>query len=160
MSKMAIRPGSLSDLEQLNELMYQLHHEHHLSCPEHFKTAEEIEQEKSIARYLEHPECVVYVAEEKGQIAGFITGQFCELSSAVSKPVMMGSVDELYVLPDFRHRGLATALFERVEKTFREYGIRQLFVEVWDFNQGAQQFYFQHGFSHHIHWLRKAIGDA
>ncbi|NMV12961.1 N-acetyltransferase, partial [Vibrio parahaemolyticus] len=100
MTTFAIKPACFSDLELLNDLMFELHDEHHLQSPELFKTAEEIEQEKSIARYIDDPECLVYVAKQGDEIIGFISGHFCELISTVSQPVMMGSVDELYVLPE------------------------------------------------------------
>ncbi|WP_428797242.1 N-acetyltransferase family protein [Vibrio kasasachensis] len=152
-----IRAAKSDDLEQLNELMYQLHHEHHLQAPDSFKTAQEIEQEKSIARYLDNPDCLVFTAMLDGQILGFITGHFCELISSVSKPVQMGSVDELYVLPSFRKQKVAQCLYQVLEQRFEEYGVQQVFVEVWNFNQTACQFYFNSGFEHHIHWLRKVI---
>ena len=129
-----LRAAKHTDLEQLNELMFDLHHHHHLASPEHFKTAEEIEQEKSIARYLDDPECLVYVALKGELIVGFISGHFCELISTVSKPVPMGSVDELFVLPDYRKESIAEKLFSKVEATFDDYGVEQVFVEVWDFN--------------------------
>ena len=68
-----IRAARENDLESLNELMFQLHDHHHQAQPELFKTAQEIEQEKSIDRYLEHPECLVFVAEKDAEIIGFIT---------------------------------------------------------------------------------------
>jgi len=152
-----IRSAKPADLEQLNELMYQLHHEHHRQEPDSFKTALEIEQEKSIARYLDNPECLVFVALSGEQVIGFITGHFCELISTVSKPVQMGSVDELYVLPNFRSQKIAQNLYQVLEQRFEEYGVQQVFVEVWNFNQNACQFYSKTGFKHHIHWLRKVI---
>ncbi|MGF1754196.1 GNAT family N-acetyltransferase [Vibrio makurazakiensis] len=155
-----LRAAQHNDLEQLNELMYDLHHHHHLENPEHFKTAEEIEQEKSIGRYLDDPECLVYVALKGQLIVGFITGHFCELISTVSKPVQMGSVDELFVLPDYRKSSIAEHLFERIEKTFDDYGIKQVFVEVWDFNSPAKHFYEKMGFTPHIQWMRKALNES
>lgn len=121
--------------------MFELHDEHHLQSPELFKTAEEIEQEKSIARYIDDPECLVYVAKQGDEIIGFISGHFCELVSTVSQPVMMGSVDELYVLPEFRKQGTAQALINKIESTFSDYGAKQMFVEVWHFNQDAISLY-------------------
>ncbi|WP_260258533.1 GNAT family N-acetyltransferase [Vibrio intestinalis] len=152
-----ILPAQCNDLEMLNDLMYELHHEHHLQAPDSFKTAEEIEQEKSIARYLDNPDCLVFVAKINDEIVGFITGHFCELISTVSQPVQMGSVDELYVSPSYRGKGIANALYQTLEQRFSEYGVKEVFVEVWHFNQGACEFYFDSGFSHHIHWLRKPI---
>ncbi len=152
-----IRAANQSDLDQLNELMYLLHDEHHQQCPEYFKIAEDIEHEKSIARYLDNPECLVFVACEHDQIVGFVSGHFCELVSAVSKPVQMGSIDELYVRPKSRKSGVAQQLCERIEQRFEEYGVEEVFVEVWDFNQPANQFYKQFGFQNHINWLRKKV---
>ena len=71
--ELTLRAAQHKDLEQLNELMFELHHHHYLASPEHFKTAEEIEQEKSIARYLDDPECLVYVALKGELIVGFVT---------------------------------------------------------------------------------------
>ncbi len=50
----------------------------------------------------------------------------------------MGSVVELYVLPAFRGQGIASQLCHKLERVFKDYGVKQMFVEVWDFNQSAQ----------------------
>ncbi|CAE6901019.1 GNAT family N-acetyltransferase [Vibrio sp. B1FLJ16] len=157
MSAFLIKPACFDDLETLNDLMFDLHDEHHVQSPELFKTAEEIEQEKSIARYLDDPECLVYVAKLEEEIVGFVSGHFCELTSTVSQPVMMGSVDELYVLPEFRKQGVAKKLLDKIESVFVQYGVKQMFVEVWDFNQQALSLYGKQGFGHHIHCLRKPL---
>ncbi len=159
MTAFLILPASFDDVETLNDLMFDLHDEHHVQSPELFKTAEEIEQEKSIARYLDDPECLVYVAVHAKEIVGFISGHFCELTSTVSQPVMMGSVDELYVLPEYRKQGVAKLLLDRIETTFIQYGAKQMFVEVWDFNQQALSLYAKQGFGPHIHCLRKPLNS-
>lgn len=160
MDTITINAALMGDLDDLNDLMFDLHDHHHQACPEHFKTAEDIEQEKSIARYLDDPECVVYVARKKGDIIGFITGHFCELISTVSKPIQMGSIDELYVVPEFRQSQVAGQLLDHVELIFEQYGVKQLFVEVWDFNQAAKSFYQKMGFTHHIQWMRKDLSKT
>ncbi|MBD1576986.1 MULTISPECIES: GNAT family N-acetyltransferase [Vibrio] len=152
-----IRSATNQDLECLNELMYQLHDHHHQAQPELFKTAQDVEQEKSIARYIEHPECLVFVAEKDQKILGFITGHFCELISSICKPLPMGSIDEFFILPEHRNTGVSVALFERIESTLFAYGVVQLFVEVWDFNQAGKAFYNKMEFESHIHYLRKSL---
>ena len=99
----------------------------------------------------------MYIATIEEEIVGFITGHFCELKALVSKPVQMGSIDEIFVIEEYRSSGIASQLFERIEKTFKEYGVKQVFVEVWDFNRSALAVYDKLGFNPHIHWLRKAI---
>lgn len=155
-----IRRAKISDLDPLEQMMFELHDYHHQACPDHFKSAEEIQNEKSIITYLDHPECIVFVAELDGKLVGFITGQFSELVSVVSKPVMMASVDELYVVEAFRSTGLAQQLFNSIEAEFEDYGVKQLFVEVWDFNKSASSFYKKQGLTSHINWLRKPLGDG
>lgn len=149
--------ATMDDLPTLNQLMFELHDEHHQACPKYFKTAVEIEQEKSIARYLVHPECFVFVAKQSEVIIGFITGHSCELISIVSQPILMGSLDELYVIPAYRQQHVAQALVARLEQVLRNCGAKELFVETWAFNQTALSFYQQQGFVDHIHWLRKPL---
>ncbi|CAM3878191.1 Aminoglycoside N(6')-acetyltransferase type 1 [Vibrio aerogenes CECT 7868] len=152
-----IRFGCTEDLVHLEKLMYDLHDEHHVACPEHFKTAGEVMKEKQINDYLNSPEALVFIASHDDVVVGFITGHFSELVSMVSKPVLMGSIDELFVSPKFRSQGIGRQLLDRLMREFEDYGIEQIFVEVWAFNQAAQKLYQQLGFDHHIHWLRKAV---
>jgi ribosomal protein S18 acetylase RimI-like enzyme len=157
MSTIEIHLADEKDLPILEEMMYELHYEHHLSCPEHFKPAQEILQEKKIGEYLNCPEGLVYIASLKGEMIGFITGHMSELISMVSKRVYMGSIDELYVRPAFRCQGIGYLLLSRLTKAFENFGVEQIFVEVWSFNHAAQQLYQKLGFEHHIYYLRKAI---
>ncbi|OCH15268.1 MULTISPECIES: GNAT family N-acetyltransferase [unclassified Aliivibrio] len=154
-----IRRAKEIDLFRLNSMMYQLHDEHHQQCPELFKTASEIEEEKSISRYLDDPDCMIYVAELDGDVIGFVTGHFCELVSTVSKAVMMATIDELYVEPQSRRAGIAEKLMTRIEQELKDYGVKEIFVEVWDFNQSALKFYYQQGLKEHIHYLRKPLKE-
>ncbi|GLR76042.1 N-acetyltransferase [Aliivibrio sifiae] len=155
-----IRRANELDLFRLNLMMYQLHDEHHQQCPELFKTASEIQEEKSISQYIDDPECMVYVAEINGEVIGFVTGHFCELISTVSKPITMATIDELYVEIKARREGIAEKLMVRIEQELKDYGVKEIFVEVWDFNQSALKFYHQHGLNEHIHYLRKSIKES
>ncbi|MEI8633359.1 GNAT family N-acetyltransferase [Vibrio sp. PP-XX7] len=157
MSIIKIRLANTNDLSPLEKMMYDLHHEHHIACPEHFKSAQEVLKDKQVAHYINSPETFLYVACEEHMIVGFITGHFSELVSTVSKNVMMGSIDELFVLPAYRCQGIGSRLLNRLTKEFEDYSIQQIFVEVWAFNLAAQKLYQQLGFEHHIHWLRKGI---
>ncbi len=157
MNNIKIRSARSDDLVQLDKLMYCLHDFHHCQAKETIKTAADIAQQKSVARYIYDPECLVYVAEWGDHIVGFVTGHFCELVSQMSKPIQMGSVDELFVIEELRRQGIAEQLMEKISVTFEEYGVEKIFVEVWHFNQSAINFYYKQGFANHIHWLCKSV---
>ncbi|WNJ95083.1 GNAT family N-acetyltransferase [Vibrio ruber] len=152
-----IRLAKSTDLPVLEQMMYELHNEHHLACPQHFKSAQAVMEEKRISDYLESPEGLVFVAFGNHYCIGFVSGHFADLVSSVSQPILMGSIDEFYVFPSYRGQGIGTQLLQRIEKEFEDYGVQQLFVEVWDFNQPAIKLYQKLGFGHHIHCLRKGI---
>lgn len=161
LSSTEIKPATRKHLLQLRDMMRALHEEHHLRDPDLFKEPDDVEKSKDIATYLDDPNCLVYVVIDKQQskrtCVAFISGHFCELISTVSKPIMMGSVDELYVKPEWRHKGLGRALMDHLNHVLKQYGATQVFVEVWHSNIEAVKMYQEYGFSHHIHWLRKAL---
>lgn len=154
-----IRHAKLDDLIILNQLMFLLHDEHHQAEPMHFKPASEVMLEKNIEQYITAPDALVFVAVEQHQIVGFVTGHFGEFESSISKAIMMGSIDELYVLPASRSQGIGTQLLTRCSTEFQEYGISQLYVEVWDFNQSALKLYKSLGYQSHIHCLCKILAE-
>jgi ribosomal protein S18 acetylase RimI-like enzyme len=154
-----IRHAKLDDLSILNQLMFFLHDEHHQAEPFHFKPASEVMLEKNIEQYILAPDALVFVAVEQQQIVGFITGHFGEFESSISKAIMMGSIDELYVVPNSRSHGIGTQLLTRCATEFKDYGINQLYVEVWDFNQSALKLYTSLGYQSHIHCLRKTLTE-
>lgn len=157
MNSCVIRHASQEDLPILEKLMYQLHDEHHRAEPIHFKTAQDVMLEKSIEQYVHAPDAIVFVAYSEQKLVGFITGHFGEFESSISKAVMMGSIDELYVEQESRNNGIGSKLLRRCAKEFDDYGIKHIMVEVWDFNQAALKLYASLGYESHIHCLRKTI---
>lgn len=157
MTDFTIRRANYDDLPILEQLMYRLHDEHHHAEPEHFKAPEQILEEKKIVEYINAPDALLYVAVDNSVLVGFVTAHFGELSSTVSKPVMMGTIDELYVVTEQRCNGIGKRLLQRCIDEFDDYGVKQVFVEVWEFNQSAISLYQHIGFKHHIHCLRKGL---
>lgn len=68
-------------------------------------------------------------------------------------------VDELYVAPPHRGRGLGRAALEQVERWCRHQCVRVLLLEVEDVNDDAHALYTRAGFvAGSRHLLRKTIG--
>jgi GNAT superfamily N-acetyltransferase len=56
-------------------------------------------------------------------------------------------LDELYVRPDLRGRGIGTALLHRAVEVVRERGGRLMEINVDEDDSGARRFYERHGFT-------------
>ena len=50
-------------------------------------------------------------------------------------------LDNIYVLPEYRRRGIAAQLFDAVESWSRQRGAVRLELHTWDFNKGAMAMY-------------------
>ena len=94
---------------------------------------------------LAHPEYLIlgpeglaegrmYVAEEDGSVVGFAT--WAEAGSAIE-------LEDLFVDPDWRRRGIASALVSRIVDVLRARGVQCLEVTA---NPHAQGFYSAAGF--------------
>ena len=94
---------------------------------------------------LAHPEYLVlgpeglaegrmYVAEEDGSVVGFATW---------ARADGVTELEDLFVDPDWRRRGIAAALVSRIVDVLRAQGVRYLEVTA---NPHAQEFYHAAGF--------------
>ena len=62
-------------------------------------------------------------------------------------------IDELFVAPSYRHRGIGKRAMQFVELACRELGVHALHLEVERHNAAAQQLYRQFGFEDHDRFL-------
>ena len=60
-----------------------------------------------------------------------------------------GEVQEVHVHPEFRNRGVATALVVRAVRTAQRKGCEALYLETDDFNAAARRVYERCGFRYH-----------
>ncbi len=75
--------------------------------------------------------CYNLVAFEKGKLVGFISA------------TVDGYINRLYTHKDYQKRGVASALYHKVEDWAKEYGIRELSL---DSSKTAEGFYLKMGF--------------
>ncbi len=62
-------------------------------------------------------------------------------------------IDEIYLLPDYRGRGIGRQVINQLEAEARTLGITRLYLEVERPNQQAQAFYRRLGFEDHNRYL-------
>ncbi len=94
----------------------------------HFTGADDAESGRAfLAERLQRADSVLYVADERGSLRGFIQ-LYPLFSSWYARRLWF--LSDLYVDPAFRGRGLARALVARVEQHARDTGARGLMVEI------------------------------
>ena len=66
-------------------------------------------------------------------------------------------LDDIYVLPEFRRRGVATRLFAAVETWAKAQGAIRLELHTWDFNKSAIAMYQAMGMTPQRHVFEKKL---
>jgi ribosomal protein S18 acetylase RimI-like enzyme len=145
-----IRPALSSDLEAV----LALHRD--FFAEEGYPFREE-ESRGNLARLLEEPGLGrVLVMDEDGRVIGYLVLTF---GFSLEFGGRDGLVDELYVSPGHRGRGLGTRALEAAEAACREQGIRALHLMVERSKDGAQALYRRVGFvAHPRDMMTKKIG--
>lgn len=68
-----------------------------------------------------------------------------------------GLVENLYVVPDCRDRGIGSALLSAAERQLHERGVETVSLEAMAPNHGARRFYRRHGYEPHRVEFEKSL---
>ncbi|MEO6194822.1 MAG: GNAT family N-acetyltransferase [Thermoanaerobaculia bacterium] len=136
----AIRPATSSDLEAVLAL-------HRDFFAEEGYAFREEESRANLARLLEEPGLGrIFVMDEDERVIGYLVLTF---GFSLEFGGRDGLVDELYVSPEHRGRGLGTRVLDAAEVACREQGIRAVHLVVERYKDGAQALYRRMGFVAH-----------
>lgn len=118
---MLIRPMRETDLEAVGKLWLALAEYHRHLAPEM-----PIPAPDGIARYTAHLAyrlddvlCCAFVAEEAGEVVGYVTGMVLDIMPDVFVEERAGMIGDIYVIPEQRGRGTAKALLSATLDWFR-----------------------------------------
>ncbi|HYX24053.1 MAG TPA: GNAT family N-acetyltransferase [Thermoanaerobaculia bacterium] len=122
---------------------------------DHYTFREE-ESRANLARLLADPGLGrVFVLEDGGTVAGYLVLTF---GFSLELGGRDGLVDELYVAPAHRGRGLGTQALAAAEEACRELGIRAIHLVVERYKEDAQALYRRVGFvAHEREVMTKAL---
>ncbi len=146
-----IRPATPEDVPVLFDLICALAEYEHLS---HLVTG----SAELLQQHLFGPEAFAsaLLAEVGGQAVGFAL-YFCNFSTFLTRPGIY--LEDLFVLPEFRGRGIGKALLARVAQEAVAKGYGRLEWMVLDWNQPAIEFYRRLGAKPHREWiLHRVVG--
>jgi|GEM_PF-666827 len=101
------------------------------------------------------------IAEVGGTPAGFLAAAVAGFpprwARLEERPNLQGHIDDVFVEPGVRNRGVGTALFKAAERRFRAMGCDNLRLGVVAGNEVAREFYRGLGFQEHRLGLRKDV---
>jgi ribosomal protein S18 acetylase RimI-like enzyme len=95
------------------------------------------------ARLLELPEIVALVAEDESAAVGFA---LLSLRPAIWFDGPVAQLEELYVVPDLRDRGIGTRVLDLSRRIVREAGAPEMHINVDEVDVDTRRFYERHGF--------------
>ena len=139
---MEIRKLTESDYEQVLELYVALDDLHAKARPDCcvLREGEETYPREAYAQNLADPEVLQLGTFDGERLVGVVRATLWNESGMV-KGLKNVCLDNIYVMPAYRRRGIAAKLFAKVEAWAKEQGAVRLDVYTWDFNKGAIAMY-------------------
>ena len=156
----AIRTATTDDLDSIVTLWSDLvagqrSHDSHILAAENESAARDV-----LSRYVVVNDVVVAEATETsdwsaGVIVGFAMYHLEE--GLYEMDVTRGVVENIYVIPTARGRGIGSALMERAEDDLREDGADTIILSVMATNRRALEFYRERGYEDQRIVLERAL---
>lgn len=94
-----------------------------------------------------------YVAEAEGQVVGFALW-YIRFSTWKGQRLYL---EDIYVEPEWRGRGIGAMLFERVMEEGRRRGFSGMMWQVLDWNEPALNFYRKYGARFDGEWINASV---
>lgn len=142
-----IRLAKETDLERVNELRRQVNAVHVAGRPDIFKPGFCREMQEVAGEILQSEDGDIVVAERDGMICGMACVAYVtKAESPYNLERRYYSVEEIAVEETFRRRGIGIQLVEYMKQDARRKGFDRVELDVWEFNEGALEFYEAAGF--------------
>lgn len=142
----SIRPARREDAAETAQLWMQSATEH-ADYDGVYKTAPDAE--RMMRRFLSDlasgPQTFLFVADSGGQTVGFISGELRE-GSPTFRPKTWASIEDVFVLSDYRSLGVGGTLVEHVRAWAKQKGANGVSLQVAAANERGRKFYRELGF--------------
>lgn len=154
---MILRKLNKADYPELLQLCRALDEHHVEARPDWFVLRDDVFPREHYDRWMDDPEGFFMGAfDGNGTMTGYVRATLWQESGMV-KGLKNVCLDDIYVLPEYRRRGIARRLCEAVENWAREMGALRLELHVWDFNRGAMELYRSMGMTPQRYVLEKKL---
>ncbi|HEC65345.1 MAG TPA: GNAT family N-acetyltransferase [bacterium] len=131
----------LKGLQKLSSVTFIKNPEYDDDFVENFMMTSE--GEKYMKRAIDAKNGVLFIAEEEGEMIGYINGDEMKVPYRKSKYF---ELENLGVVPGTKRKGVGTKLLERITKWARKKGYNRIYLESYAKNEEALKFYRKKGF--------------
>ena len=152
---MRIRNITISDYNDVDKLMQQVHSLHVKNRPDLYVELEHPLSKTEFEEQVQNNNLISVVAEEKGVVIGLCIVTIRNKSGMVNKKIAY--MDDLCVDEKFRGKGIGKELFSYVSNIVKEKGANRLDLMVWSFNKNALNFYEELGMTTQRYILEKEL---
>ena len=137
-----IRRAKNTDIDRLNELLYQVQNLHAQGRPDIFKLGAKKYTTEELSAIIADDMTPIFVYEEQGVLMGyaFCIYQITEENGQLHHRKVL-YIDDLCVDEQYRRRHIGKKLYDYVLDTARENGCDSVTLNVWSVNPSAEQFY-------------------
>jgi len=157
-----IRPALENDLTAVGELWSELvayHRQLSDIMPEAAPDGAKRYAQRLLAR-LDDPTLQVYVAEQEGEIVGFVVGMVVDLLPDIFTGEQSGFLADIYVKAAYRGAGIGHKLVKAMEDWFLLHNIHHYEWSVAYANQRGRTFWESIGGHNVFLRMRKQLGDG
>ena len=139
---MEIRKLTESDYHMVIELYKELDEMHVQARPDYFvhREKDKIYPKDAFLHNLSYPGGLELGAFDGDLLVAIVRATLWE-KSIMREDLKTVCLDDIFVLPTYRRRGIAARLFAEVEAWARAQGAIRLELHTWDFNKGAIAMY-------------------
>lgn len=144
-----VRPARSEDADLVSALNQDVQALHAAALPALFKPpGPETFPPSAVHALLNAPRNIVMIAELDGAGVGYVYGEFVERPETSWRFAQrLLYVHQIGVNVDLRGQGIGTALMEAMEAAARQCGAKMLALDVWSFNEAAQEFFARRAFA-------------
>ena len=157
----SVRKATGEDYRGLCVVLREIESLHQRNLPDVFlKHPKPIWPEKFVLNTLSDDDAELFIAQSEGRIVGFlrvVIRQTPEFPFLV--PRRYAFIDTIVVTEGARRRGVGKALTRRAQRWAVDKNLKQIRLNVWEFNEGAIKFYERLGYASKTRQLWKSLDE-
>lgn len=144
---MQIRRATLTDIDGINKLLYEVHKVHSDKRPDLFKVGSKKYTNEELAKIIVDDNRPIFVYVDNDDILGYAFCVFIKNNSNSLTDILSLYIDDLCVDENARGKRVGTSLYNYVLQFAKDAGCYNVTLNVWACNNSALKFYEKCGLS-------------